>query len=460
MLRMLLCALLAASSALSCAAFSLCIGIPTHKRRCHAAHSAAILGAANNGNDVEGDGGNDAWVTKTLSTTYETTLAADQGLNQLSRPSRLRRIFRKKNATEDNANPKLYQFKYDYDEMTIGITSKSSQRTTAIMLIHPIGVGIGRWYYDRLLQSLVKRYGDMDHRLVFLSPDLLGSATASGPTIDEKSHSVTKIPLLNITDWTGQVANLMAEYETKCEEDGRPISSWSVVANGGCSPIALDVAAISAQKTSPFKAALTNVVISSPPRLPFFLESTDPTKVKKSYRTLSGITGRLFWWYSLRNDGRFIQKFSERNLVGDAANLGEKWTPNCLKAARLHDGRSRYSTFAFLAGTLQDGCVDSLNALKNSGVTIDFIRGEDKRRNRAKSWFWTRKKKADSASTEKEEVTTTVDEKKDASSGITVQEYVNKNGNRGEELFVGGRISLAWEDSDGYAKTLMELLCE
>ena len=53
----------------------------------------------------------------------------------------------------------------------------------------------------------------------------------------------------------------------------------------------------------------------------------------------------------------------------------------------MHGGRSRYSTFAFLAGTLQDGCLDSLNTLKGTDVKIDFIRGTDKRRNRAKSWF-------------------------------------------------------------------------
>ncbi|KAL7539985.1 hypothetical protein ACHAXR_010653 [Thalassiosira sp. AJA248-18] len=235
----------------------------------------------------------------------------------------------------------------------------------------------------------------------------------------------------------------MAEYEIKSEGEGHPIGSWSVVANGGCAPIALRVASDYIQKTAPFKASLTNVIISSPPRLPFFLNSsTDSTKVKKSYRTLSGITGKLFWWYSLKKDGKFIQKFSERNLVGDAANLGEEWTPNCLAAARLYNGRSRYSTFAFLAGTLQDGCLESLNALKGANVAIDFIR-TDKRRNRARSWFWTRKKKA------------TDDDEEE-----TIQHYVYNNGNRGSEIFIGGRISLAWEDSDGYAKGLMELLCE
>ena len=76
--------------------------------------------------------------------------------------------------------------------MVIGNTSKSA--ATAIMLIHPIVVGIGKWQYDRLLQGLDKRYGDIEHRLVFLTPDLLGSSMASKPTADKKGDGMQDIP--------------------------------------------------------------------------------------------------------------------------------------------------------------------------------------------------------------------------------------------------------------------------
>ncbi|EJK50368.1 hypothetical protein THAOC_30674, partial [Thalassiosira oceanica] len=138
--------------------------------------------------------------------------------------------------------------------------------------------------------------------------------------------------------------------------------------------------------------------------------------------------------------GRFIKSFSEKNLVGDPESLGPDWLPNCLESARMNGGQSRYSTFAFLAGALQDGCVNSINALKGNDVKVDFIRGSDKRRNRAKSWFWRRNKKNDQAEREQ-----------------TIAEYLRGNGNGGRELSVGGRISLAWEDPDGYATSLLEL---
>lgn len=465
---------------------------------------------------VAGDDDDDAAVVsvkdgnnriKTITTTYETSLASDHQKRRTGDKknrkftrvlSWLRRT--KPSSADDNTidsvkqqqSTPTYRFTYDYNEMIIDPTTIANRadhrqtKTTGIMLIHPIGVGIGKWYYDRLFASLLKeKYssnntavaGD-DRRLVILAPDLLGSATACSPIDIATNTPITKqLPLLNITDWSTQILHLMSEYETKCEFEEREyaIDNWSIVANGGCSPIALLVAASSSspilnQTTIPsLRAPVTHVILSSPPRLPFFLPdttsatATDPNKVHKSYRTLSGLVGRLFWWYALRNNGSFIQQFSERNLVGNATNLGGDWTPNCIATARMHNGQSRYSTFAFLAGALQDGCFESLSILKRQSMTIDFIRGTDRRRNRARSWFWTRRKRQEKESEKKN------DGDVEGGSGsehlvggvvydLTIQQYVRDNGNRGKVAFVdNARISLAWENSDGYAKALLEL---
>ena len=81
--------------------------------------------------------------------------------------------------------------------------------------------------------------------------------------------------------------------------------------------------------------------------LSFFLKNetmmmmnNDPNnKVAKSYRTLSGIPGKLFWWYACRNKGAFIQTFSEKNLIADPKNLGDAWRSNCYETAILYGGR-------------------------------------------------------------------------------------------------------------------------
>jgi hypothetical protein len=98
-------------------------------------------------------------------------------------------------------------------------------------------------------------------------------------------------------------------------------------------------------------------------------------------------------------------------------------------------------------------------------VRIDFIRGDDTRRNQARSWFWTRKgggrayAGGEGDTNDDEGV---VDSIRDlaASANGSIRKYVQNNGNVGRELCVGGRISLAWEDPNGYAKSLMVLVSE
>ena len=211
--------------------------------------------------------GSDDTNIQTISSTYETALSSNK-IVESSAGSRLRRVFRRRKKDVSNQTS-VYKFTYDYNEMVIGSSTKqhqSSSATTAIMLVHPIGVGIGKWYYDRLLQSLKNQYGDIESRLVFIVPDLLASATASGPTDKNGESITTKLPLLNITDWSDQITHLMSEYELKSKSEGHNIGSWSIVANGGCAPIALRVAASSLLKNPPFRATLTNVIISSPQR--------------------------------------------------------------------------------------------------------------------------------------------------------------------------------------------------
>ncbi|KAG7364170.1 hypothetical protein IV203_037372 [Nitzschia inconspicua] len=350
-------------------------------------------------------------------------------------------------------------FTYDYDLMKVGYDSRSRVlNTTGIVLIHPIGVGISKWFYERLMSSLATTYYEGDfrkqnqrkNRFLVIAPDLLGSGSACNATMykagaDSEPVEMTKYPLFNISDWTSQIQHLMEDVEKT-----HVIDQWCVVANGGCSPIALQIAAKSVNSQHPINhAQVSNVILSSVPRLPFFLRPNNtPAKVQKSYRILCGLPGNLFWWYACRNEGAFIQKFSEKNLVADPNNLGEKWRLDCYTNAKMNGGRSKYSTFAFLAGTLQDGCIESLRNLNGSDVSIDVIKGGDIRQNRARSWFWQRKK----PKTEEDDDTVTF------RPYASFRDYVEKNGNRGQEVVIGGRISLAHEDPCGYSRAMWNFL--
>lgn len=400
--------------------------------------------------------------------------------------------------------------------------SPTATATTGVILIHPVGVGIGKWFYNRLLESLYTQChnnsntgsmasNEKKKNVLIVAPDLLGSGSACNPMNTAAGGTdIKKLPLFTVKDWAAQMNRLMVDLETEYPT----IDQWCLVANGGCSPIALELAkqSILVQRlqrrkqqhihpqspstrntttTRPFEShyfqrPVTNVVLSSVPRLPFFLPPNDNPqsrrekwqKVQKSYRTLCGIPGRLFWWYALREKGSFIQSFSERNLVANATSLGDDWTPNCVATARMYAGKSRYSTFSFLAGSLQaEGCRYSLAALRqrrrdnnshNNNVTVDILQGRDKRRNQAKSWFWQkalannkRKKEKKDSSDGAGVPTKAGDHPQDtaaASVQETLQQVLERNGNRCHIQETGGRISLAHEDAPGYAAALLNVL--
>jgi hypothetical protein len=381
------------------------------------------------------------------------------------------------------APPKPLNFAYDYDviDLPVGNKAPAKTKTTGIMLIHPIGVGIARWYYQRLVSSLVSRQSRIAERLVIVAPDLLGSGSACNAT--SGTEVVRKFPLFNISDWTDQLEALMSTVEKS--SDGDKIDNWCVITNGGCSPIALQLAQrkMIAEGKNSLGAPVSNLILSSVPRLPFFLKNettNDPAKVAKSYKTLSGIPGILFWWYACRNQGAFIQTFSEKNLIADPKNLGPAWRSNCFETAVSFEGCGKYATFSFLAGTLQDGCLPSLEAIKDSALEINIIKGADIRRNQAKSWFWQKQKKkkaADETNAKKaDEEKPDMEQPSDAeaasatdtgNSGVstdkpyeTFRDYAKKNGNGGREIVIGGRISLAHEDSEGYADAILKFLID
>jgi hypothetical protein len=322
------------------------------------------------------------------------------------------------------------QISYEANVLELN-TSNLGKRSTsrlAIILIHPIGVGIGRWYYDRLLVELKKQESMFSQPTTVIAPDLLACGSASEP--DFVNSPNIGLPLFTVSDWSSQVLQLMEQYETLSTE---PVD-WILLSNGGCVPIALDAAAQVSSKVS-------QVILSAPPSLASLVrESPPPPKVRRAYNRLSGIVGNTFWWYALRKNGKFIQTFSEKNLAADPANLGEAWTPNCVATCRRFPN-SRYSTFAFLAGALQLDCREIFET-RLATTQMDVILGGDSRRNPAKSWFWDKKRTV----------------KKAPVAMQTVSEFLHKSGNGGRERIVGGRRCPAHEDASCFAEVMVDLI--
>lgn len=359
------------------------------------------------------------------------------------------------------------------DDISTSFTTATT--STIVLLIHPIGVGISRWYYDRLLQELPNSHNKIFlenensdhemHNLIFLAPDLLGCGTACNPQLVDDSNDkeevvvqsiINKLPLFKVNDWADQLLDLMTQYEFKLKQkDDNNTSNnheinWCVVSNGGCVPIALEIGAKSKSSSTTITSPITNLILSATPSANSLFNEQNWNKVQRSYNILSGIPGSIFWWYALRNNGQFIKSFSIQNLAAKEENLGEDWTSTCVNTAKKFNGQSRFSTFAFLAGSLNGGNSGRIDLLK--GRNIDVITGSDTRRNRARSWFW------DKNNSRKRKQGDNDDE-------IVVKEttlvpILRQNDNGGREFFVGGRRCPAHEDAPGFAKVLLQIITE
>lgn len=325
---------------------------------------------------------------------------------------------------------------------------RKTKKIKATVLIQPIGVGIGRWYYDDLLKELSKYEfsGTKFDGYAFLAPDLLGCDTASNVR-GKDGRFLRRLPLFTVNDWCHQIISLMQTFEKRFPAQSSVSIDWSIVANGGCVPIALEVAKQylqSKDRSTMFHGHLKNLVLSATPRTESLVRPKDQQKVSMAYKRLCSFVGNVFWWYALRRNGAFIEKFSERNLL--ASKPTKEWTEQCVETAKSFDGRSRYSTFAFLAGSLNGGCQTCLEVLKNrKDISVDVITGMDKRKNPAKSWFWGARQKD-----EKEE--------KDGSEQTSMVQLLKENGNTAREFLVHGRRCPAYEDPAGFADALVELI--
>lgn len=328
-------------------------------------------------------------------------------------------------------------------------TSNNTNKTRATILIQPIGVGIGRWYYDRLLEELSKYdFSNIQYdEHIFLAPDLLGCGTASD--IRRNGDTMKSLPLLTVDDWCLQMIDLMKNIEQEMTSSNLQNLDWVIVSNGGCVPIALEIArnyvTCNEDPLRPiFRGRLRSLVLSATPSVESLVRLQNYEKVRQSYNILSGILGKVFWWYALRRNGAFIERFSDKNLLASKPSI--EWTHKCVETANSFDGRSRYSTFAFLAGVLNGGNQSRMDSLKDTtDITVDIITGGDRRKNPARSWFWEKRISQSKVMTNSIEQTSLV-------------EVLIKNGNSARERIVSGRRCPAYEDPHEFANALLDLL--
>lgn len=201
-----------------------------------------------------------------------------------------------------------------YEVQTPANHDVNPEPQTPLLLLHPIGVGLSRRFWDRFCQA----WFASGHRNPIYNPDLLGCGESDMPHVAYQP-----------ADWGEQLDYFLQTVVRQ------PVI---VVVQGALLPVAIHLV----QRSHLVKA----LVLSDPPAWSVITQSTPDWQHRVSWNLFDSLLGRAFYNYARRRS--FLRSFSIRQLFNSAEAVDRNWLE--MLDAGAANPESRYAVFSFLAG--------------------------------------------------------------------------------------------------------------
>ena len=217
-----------------------------------------------------------------------------------------------------------------------GLTATS---TIPLVLIHPIGVGLSRKFWQRFIDEWLRINPDR----VIYNPDLLGCGDGDLPAI-------AYYPL----DWAKQLEHFIHTVVRQ------PVI---IVVQGASLPIAIELT----QLLPPEQ--VKGLVLSAPPAWQTITDTAKPTQQKLLWNLLFDSPlglGKLFYLYARRR--QFIESFSIRQLFADPQQVDRQWLDELTAGGR--DLKSCYAVFSFLAGFWRQDYSQAISQIQQPTLVV------------------------------------------------------------------------------------------
>ncbi|MFB2768184.1 alpha/beta fold hydrolase [Pelatocladus sp. BLCC-F211] len=203
-----------------------------------------------------------------------------------------------------------YRCAYTVDQPT-----NSTPSGIPLLLIHPIGVGLSRQFWQRFCHE----WRHQQQRNLIYNPDLLGCGESDQPHI-----------AYHPSDWAGQLQYFLQTVVQK------PVI---VVVQGALFAVAIELV-----NREPNLVA--GLVLASPPAWPLITKELPKWQAKWIWNLLDSPFGNVFYRYARRE--KFLRDFSTKQLFDSPEDVDSEWLNTlCLGAENT---TSRYAVFSFLAG--------------------------------------------------------------------------------------------------------------
>jgi pimeloyl-ACP methyl ester carboxylesterase len=198
-----------------------------------------------------------------------------------------------------------------------GSNDLTANNSIPLVLLHPIGVGLSRYFWHRFCGEW--RQSGYDNPIY--NPDLLGCGESEMPRVAYTPD-----------DWAHQLQYFLQTVVKK------PVI---LLAQGAELSLAL---ALIGRQTEP--NYIQGVVLAGPPAWAVITQETPSWQQKVTWNLLDSPLGSAFYRYARRR--QFLQSFSERQLFANPSNINAQWLDTLERGAV--NPASCYAVFSFLAG--------------------------------------------------------------------------------------------------------------
>ena len=188
---------------------------------------------------------------------------------------------------------------------------------TPILLLHPIGVGLSRQFWDRFAHTWL----DSNQTVPLYNPDLLGCG-------DSETPRVAYYP----DDWAAQLQGFIEQVIQ------RPVI---VISQGALFPVAIALTQRQADAE-----LVKGLILAGPPAWTVMTDASPTWQNRLLWSLFDSPLGKAFYRYARRET--FLQSFSAKQLFDAEADVDQNWL-DMLRAGAA-DVETRHAVFSFLAG--------------------------------------------------------------------------------------------------------------
>ncbi|MEB3178543.1 MAG: alpha/beta hydrolase [Nostocaceae cyanobacterium] len=206
---------------------------------------------------------------------------------------------------------------------------------TPLVLIHPIGVGLSRKFWQRFCQG----WYDKGQRNLIYNPDLIGCGESDMPRV-----------ACTPSDWAEQLQYFLQKVVKK------PVI---LLVQGALFPVAIELV----QKQQNLIAGL---VLSGPPAWAIMSKESPQWQHKFAWNLLDSSFGNAFYRYARTE--KFLRSFSSRQLFAAKEAVDAEWLNMLLVGAE--NLASRYAVFSFLAGFWRQDYRSAIASINQSTLVV------------------------------------------------------------------------------------------